>query len=534
MSRLRTALGFVLLVALAAEGATPAPERLIGRSWPKITAERDLWRGGWALLPSPNTGSATGKSARAPTSADRLVCATSHPDAGSEVGASIPSAAESSGARDGFIEVGSLAELRQYTRQPGVRVRLRPGAYTLDQAESRHFIEISAPDSHWDLRGVTVRIDTRLFRRFGRGRDGGPSFYCVFSLTGDRIQFTGVRTENFGDQAGLQSKNKIFNITGSAVVLRDVDITTSGSSPWGYGSLYGISGGDVRKMNGIRVGWPARGVQLVGCRVHMRAMGHAIFLQGATDTRITDCHIDGLLRPTNEILAETAGYAFERQFRARGHDYSEGVRLGADGRILPDEMIALSEDGIRLYPDGGSGRPTGATTIERCTVVRMRRGICTGLGPAADRVIACEVRECVAAGFNAGTGDGLEGCRADARYAEALCLPYMGSRDARVELEILDSRGGLANDLLAVVNGRQHVVRLRTRDDTFVPAALQVALATARGYAFYQRLEPVATGIKITNDTPATVVEGPNGTGNEITNRDAAREEGRLEKSRLE
>jgi hypothetical protein len=164
----------------------------------------------------------------------------------------------------------------------------------------------------------------------------------------------------------------------------------------------------------------------------------------------------------------------------------------------------------------------------------MRRGICTGLGPAADRVIACEVRECVAAGFNAGTGDGLEGCRADARYAEALCLPYMGSRDARVELEILDSRGGLANDLLAVVNGRQHVVRLRTRDDTFVPAALQVALATARGYAFYQRLEPVATGIKITNDTPATVVVGPNGTGNEITNRDAAREEGRLEKSRLE
>jgi len=31
--------------------------------------------------------------------------------------------------------------------------------------------------------------------------------------------------------------------TGAGVILRDVDVTTSGSSPWGYGSLYGISGG---------------------------------------------------------------------------------------------------------------------------------------------------------------------------------------------------------------------------------------------------------------------------------------------------
>lgn len=435
-------------------------------------------------------------------------------------------AAEPPRATADWIEVGSLAEMRQYTRQPGVHVRLRPGTYTLDQADSRHFIEISGSDSQWDLRGATVRIDTRLFRQFGRGRDGGPGFYCVFSLTGDRIQFTGVRTENFGDQPGLQSKNKIFNITGSDVVLRDVELTTSGSSPWGYGSLYGISGNDVRKMNGIRVGWPARGVQLIGCRVHMRAMGHGIFVQGARDTRITDCHIDGLLRATNDLLAETAGYAFERQFRARGQDYSEGVSLGPDGRILPDEMIALSEDGIRLYPDGGPGRPTGATTIERCTVIRMRRGICTGLGPAADRVVACEVRECVAAGFNLGTGDVAASCRADARYGEALALPYVNARDARVDLELLDSRAGLANDLIAVINGRRHQVRLHTSDPAFLPAGLQVAVATLRGYAFYQRRSPVTTEVTIANETAAPVVVGPFGTANEIASRGEVRETG--------
>jgi hypothetical protein len=456
-------------------------------------------------------------------SALRLAGRTALAVAGAWLGARAD-AAEPAAAADGFTEVASLPALLRYVREDGVRIRLRPGTYTLDHATSRHFIEITARDSHWDLRGVTLRIDTRLFRQFGPTRGQASSFYCVFSLTGDRIHFQGVRTENFGDLPGLQGKNKIFNITGSDVVLRDIEVTTSGSSPWGHGSLFGISGGDVRKMNGIRVGWPARNVQLISCRVHMRAMGHGIFVQGAVDTRITDCHVDGLLRPTNEILAERSGYAFDRGFRTPGQNYSEGVTIGADGRILPDEMIALSEDGIRLYPEGGRGHPTGSTTIENCTVFQMRRGICTGLGPAADRVINCEVRACVAAGFNAGSGDVLQHCRAAARYAEALCLPYIGSRGAQVELEILDSRHGLANDLVAVINGQGHRVALHTRDPAFIPGAMTVELATQRGYAFYQKRTPAATGIQLTNTTLAPIVIGPGATACEITSQGEVRD----------
>jgi hypothetical protein len=275
----------------------------------------------------------------------------------------------------------------------------------------------------------------------------------------------------------------------------------------------------VRKMNGIRVGWPAKNVQLLRCRVHMRAMGHAIFVQGASDTRITDCHVDGLLRPTDEILAETSGYAFDRKFLTRSHDYSEGVTLGPDGKILPGEMIALSEDGIRLYPEGGGGQPTGRTTIENCTVVRMRRGICTGLGPGADRVINCEVRECVAAGYNVGSGDHVQRCRADAKYAEALCLPYMAARGAQVDLEVLDSRGGRANTLLAVINGHNHRVQLRTAEAGAIPAGMTIELATRRGYAFYQNRPPIAEGIQLTNATPATVTLNPGATADEIASR---------------
>ena len=405
----------------------------------------------------------------------------------------------------GVVEIDSLDALRDYAARDHADVRLKPGTYVLDQASSPHFFRFTGHDSHYNLRGVTLRIDTKLFRQFGKP-SAADAFYCVFDLAGDRIVFEGVTTENFGDLPGVQSRNKIINVGGTDVVVRDVELTTSGSSPWGHGSLYGTSGPAVRKMNGIRVGWPALRAKLIRCRVHMRAMGHGIFVQGASDTLIEDCAIDGLLRPTNEILAEKSGYAFEQGFKSSSRYFAEGVRLGPAGEILPDEMIALSEDGIRLYGQS-AGHPTGATTIRRCRVRQMRRGICTGLGPAADRVIDCEVRDCVAAGFNIGTGDVLEQCRADAKFAEALSCPYTSSHDAKADLTILDSRGGLANDLLATINGARHQVHLRTDRGEFVPPGMIVALATHRGYAFYQSGAVAAKAIALTNETPAKVVD---------------------------
>lgn len=411
------------------------------------------------------------------------------------------------GCRHQGVTISSLEELREYAARDEVNVRMKPGTYTLETAESHRFLEFTGRRSRYDLRGVTLRVDTSLFSKFGQppGRDG---FYRVIDLSGDGSVIEGARIETFGDHPGLQSRNKLVNVTGSSAELRDLVLTTAGSSPWGYGSLFGISGGVVRKMNGIRIGAPAVGARVIGCRVHMRAMGHAIFVQGASDTLIEDCHIDGLLRRTDEILAETSGPAFERHFRANRGSYAEGVTVGPQGEILPGEMLSLSEDGIRLY-DKFDGVPTGVTTIRGCTVVRMRRGICTGLGPAADRVEGCEVRECIATGFNAGTGDAIENCKSDARYGEALSLPYPKSRGARVDLQILDSRDRLGNDLLAVINGQRHTVRLHTADPNFVPSSLEIVLGTNRGYAFTQPPQATATDITLINETPARVVGAP-------------------------
>jgi hypothetical protein len=409
---------------------------------------------------------------------------------------------------DGFVTVNSLEELRSYGTRDNVMIRLHPGIYTLERATSHRFIQFTGHDSHYDLRGVTLRVDTRLFRQFA-DPGGVDGFYRVIDLAGDRTVIEGAKIETFGDLPGIQSRNKIVNITGSGAVLRGVDITTSGSSPWGYGSLYGIASGDVRKMNGIRIGWPAKGAKVTHCSVHMRAMGHAIFVQGAADTLIEDCQVDGLLRPTNGILAEKSGYAFDRGFKTAGSGYIEGVHVGADGAILPDEMISLSEDGIRLY-DQGAGHPTGMTTILRCTVRQMRRGICTAFGPAADRVNDCVVHDCVAAGFNIGSGDMLEHCSADARYSEALSCPFPFSKSVRVDLTILDSRNGLANDLLATLNGRGHSVRLHTAQADLVPPGMVIALATRRGYASYQKEVGPVRDLDLVNETPSRIVRDTN------------------------
>ena len=423
---------------------------------------------------------------------------------------------------DGFILLDSLDELRGYANADKMKIRMKPGVYELNTACFRHFIEFTGNDNHWDMTGVTISASLDLFRQFGWEK-GSTGFYCVIDLTGDRNVLEGLTVKNHGEGYSIYSRNKLVNITGSDCLVRNVTAITSGSNPWGYGSLFGIAGGVVRKMNGIRIGQPASNTRLIGSRVHMRAMGHAIFVQGAIDTLIEDCHVDGLLRPTNEILAETSGYAFEQGFKVPG--YGEGVQIGPDRLIPPDEIVSLSEDGIRMYPSRDDV-DTGSTTIRNCTVTKMRRGICTGLSAASDRVINCEVKNCIAAGYNVGSNDSLVGCRADAKYAEALCVPYRHSQGAQVELEILDSREKMANNLLAKINGSNHQINLRTSDPAFVPKEMTIELASKNGYGSFQRGERQANGVTLNNQTPAQVVLFPGADGNTIISQGSVTDQG--------
>jgi hypothetical protein len=412
-----------------------------------------------------------------------------------------------------FLTVNTLSEFNKYIDKDGVRVKLKPGNYQIDNAEKIRFIEITGNDSHYDLTGVRLMVDTKLFSRKGLVKsDDGNGMYCAIEISGNNTIFEGLYIETYGDAAGRQSKNKIFNVVGENIVLKNVEVRTSGSSPWGYGYLYGLGGGDVRKMNGIRVGYPAKNVTLIGCKVHMRAMGHAIFLQGADNTLIEDCHVDGLLRTTDAILAETSGYAFDRQFFAikprhpHKKGYVEGTVIRDDGKILQGEVVSLSEDGIRMYPEY-KGHLTKNTTVKNCTVFQMRRGICTGLNNLGDKVINCVVKDCVATGFNVGNEDVLINCSANAKYGEAFGVPYTNAKNASVEINILDSRNGMANDMLAKINGTGHHIVIKTKDQKFIPENMAIKLSVWEGYGNYNPNATMhATDIKLVNETVTKVL----------------------------
>lgn len=409
--------------------------------------------------------------------------------------------------KDGFILVDNLSEFRGYAAENDIKIRLKSGSYTINKAFCTRFLELSGDNCEYDLSGVRIMVDTKLFinKELARG-NSEKSLYCAIELSGSNTSMVGPYVETYGNYYGHQSKNKIFNLVGENVTLKNAEIRTSGSNPYGYGSFYGLGGKDVRKMNGIRIGYPGDKVRLIGCKVHMRAMGHAIFVQGAENTIIENCEVDGILKTTDDLLAEKSGYAFDHDFKAAKGGYLEGVYVGEDGTFLPGEMFSLSEDGIRIYTDTSPGHFTGTTTIKNCTVTNMRRGICTGLNAIGDRVINCKVTNCVAAGFNVGNNDRLVNCSADAKYSEALSLPYNNANGASIELEVLDSRNGMNNNLLAVINGRNNYVNLKTSNEDYVPDVFKIELSSNNGYAFYQGSNIGAVDIQLKNKTAAKVI----------------------------
>jgi len=413
-----------------------------------------------------------------------------------------------------IIEISSLTEFKKYLNKDNVHVKLKEGNYQIDDAKKIRFLEITSNNSYYDLKGARFMVDTKLFSRTDliKSNDGN-SMYCAIEISGNNVTLEGLYIETYGNTPGRQSRNKIFNVVGENVTLKDVEVRTTGSSPWGYGYLYGLGGGDVRKMNGIRVGYPAKNVKLLGCKVHMRAMGHAIFLQGSENTLIENCQVDGLLRSTDAMLAETSGYGFDKDFYAAKGNYIEGTIVAEDGKILPGEMISLSEDGIRMYPEY-NGHKTINTTVKSCTVTQMRRGICTGLSTSGDKIIDCVVRDCIATGYNVGNGDTVINCSADAKYGEAFCIPYTNAKNASVEMNILDSRNGIANNLLAKINGTGHKVVIKTSASEYIPETMAIKLSVWEGYGnFDENAKMHATDIKLNNQTSVEVITF-NGTKN--------------------
>ncbi|WP_434035568.1 carbohydrate-binding protein [Formosa sp. 4Alg 33] len=164
----------------------------------------------------------------------------------------------------------------------------------------------------------------------------------------------------------------VVTITGEGNLVDGLKLTTRGSFPYGYGSMYGIGAENVfglDKRCGILIN--GKNNTLDNIVLHQRAFGHGIFMQGdADETVIKNTQVDGRVRLGAELYNETEPYDLPYLT-----DYKQPYN--SDLPIDNTEMHSLSEDGIRMYNIPGS------VTIDNCTVDQMRGGIRLYLGGKA-------------------------------------------------------------------------------------------------------------------------------------------------------
>lgn len=405
-------------------------------------------------------------------------------------------------AQTGFVLLDDFDEVYQYLDKDDAKVKVAAGTYKLDRQADEPIIAFTGNRSYFDLTGVRLVADRPC--------------NTIIGIIGDNIVLEGLHLETNKSvercKSGLGTLG--VNITGNNNTLRNVTVLIQDSYPYGYGSMFGISGRDssvkLSKAAGIRVG-PGDNAAILDCKVIMRAFGHGIFIRGADNLLIEGAVVEGELRSTDEILMQKSGTAFEQGF------------LQFTGEIIrPGRITSLQEDGIRIYPDSGTkrnydsanNRLTGKVTLKDCTVKRMRRGICLALGGDNHKVINCAVIESTRVGFNIGSNTILENCRGDAKYCQLLDVPHSSSKQSNIELEVLDSRerqiNSFENDpqLLAKINGVKHKLSITAQQPAFVPECMTIEIGGDVGWAAGGG-EASAKEIRLSNKTAGWVLLHP-------------------------
>ncbi len=376
---------------------------------------------------------------------------------------------------DGFITVNSIEELQKYLKKDGVKVRLAPKEYNLNKAS---YGKISSYDSYrngvlqekkyevvgllhflgsgntFDFTGATINVDTKLYSQYS-SRDVIDAL-----ITGNDNTINGLKIVNYGNETPRKGALTMY-IMGDRNTVTNADLYAEGSSPYGYGHLLGKGGPrlvPLKKHCGILI--TGVDTKLLDSYLKIHAYGHAIFMQGAVNTWIEGCTVEGKMRLTDEMLAEKSGPAFDAKFKSTYHP----------GVIVKGEMKALSEDAYRIYASGSNGRKTVGVNIINCTAIRLRTGFDVSLGSADGdlNIINCEARECQF-GYSLNSGAVVENCRGDIKYGPVLTFPYPRARDTKVDITITESQSKYHYPRAAEINGSNLDITLKLEDGVKAP-----------------------------------------------------------------
>ena len=366
------------------------------------------------------------------------------------------------------IFISSLEEMVRYAAEDNVEVFMKEGVYfysdfdlakkmTLDRIrngrkqeyEVAALVDFSGNGSIWHLDGVEIGIDTAMHKAF-------PDRHLFeFFVSGNNNVIEGLYARDMGDTAPVSSAIMI-HVAGDGNVLKGVHLFVRGSYPYGYGHLLGKSYPALvnhHKHSSLLV--TGRNTTLDGCHVETQAFGHGIVLQGAENTIIRNCYVKGQMRTTDEMLAETSGPAYEIGFRS---DYPPGV-------ILPGQVKALSEDGLRAYPDGYNGRKTKNLTVENTVVENMRSGFDFSAMCGHVEISGCTAKGCQEKGYSLPDRGVITGSRGDSMYGPLLTFITKDISDCTVDLELLPGIAGrYSGNRMAEIQGHGHHIVLRQAD----------------------------------------------------------------------
>ncbi len=418
------------------------------------------------------------------------------------------------------VEVSDLAAFAAAAAEDGRTVRLQPGTYrmadylTEDVLRKIHkdfkpggrppvaMMRITGDDNHLDLRDVVLEIDTTLYPKLPQG---GYTRCVIVSGNNNRIE--GLRIRNTGPNDG--SGGNILSIAGTGNTLEDVSLEVHGSFPWGYGDLLGKGGPNLvplRKQSGVQI--LGDRTSLRRCRVTSRAFGHCFYVQQANEVTLEDCHAEGVMRPTAEMLRDATGPAFEKGF--------ESVYRNRDDRhlIVAGYMKSLVEDGFRTY--GNAGR----VTLRNCTAVNTRAGFEIGVADDAERM--SELENCTATGcergYLIGSNVRIRNSRGDLAYGPLLYL--RGGIGSDIELELAGGTSDFTVHALATIAGRDHrvVIRPAADDIAFPKVPILLGFGMPAHGEMASPIEPApAESVELASTLPGVpVVTGKLGAGCEI------------------
>lgn len=408
--------------------------------------------------------------------------------------------------------ITTMAQLADYAAKSGNTIKMKPGVYQMtdlltEQEIARLYkkavavakasnvksprvsmLVFSGHNNRFDFRDVTIEVDTRLLSAF-KGSD-----IQEFLITGNRNTFVGLTVTDMGNHPTVRG-GRSLTVEGDNNTLKEITLNVRGSSPYGYGDLLGKGGKSVVRMqkhSGLLV--CGTNTKLLGCRVISRAFGHCFFIQGGINTYFEDCYAEGEMRPTDDMLAETSGLAFDHDFRTV---YRPNV-------IQPGYMKSLQECGFRTYGKGGpEGRATGKVTLVNCTAKNVRVGYALDANADTKPV---DLKGCTAIGCERGfylNKVRAEDCRGDAKYGPLIYLK--GEEASIVDLTLLPETSDRIVHAVATICGSGHKVSIKGSRDLEHPIMLGYGAPSA-GEISAPIPEVAAEDIQLTNETSMPVL----------------------------